>query len=196
MTTDQLPSTCALRSPKLSYQKNGEWVAYSHPPTFRLELTSGGSERLAAGVPAGDCLVFQRLAVSLEAPCMLLYVLHTPRGEGDAGRYQSPPLSQSELQEFLERYFAYLSSDARFDLWLHSPGENATVVWDRHDLIHAYGPTQRYMATLRSLGFDEGSPGISFVHEHHYRQEFDSDARAVLQAFAWRHSALQPEDEQ
>ena len=196
MTPDR-PGHCAAgRLPKLSYQQSDEWVAHSHPATFRTEVTSAGSTRVVAGVPAGDPLTFQRLAESLEAPFMLLYVLHTPRGEGEAGRYQSPSLSLGEAQAFLEQHAAFLSGDARFDLWIHSPGENATVIWDRHNLIHAYGPTGRYVSTLKALGFEEGSPNLAFAHMHHYRQEFDNEAAAVLQAFAWRHSPLQAEDEQ
>jgi hypothetical protein len=181
---------------KLSYREDGMWVAHSHPATFRTEVMGGGSLRVVAGVPAGDALTFQRLAGSLESPCMLLYVLHTPRGEGNAGRYQSPPLAPGELASFLDQYAAFLAGDARFDLWVHSPSEKATLVWDRHNLIYAYGPTGRFVSTLEALGFDEGSPGLFFEHMHHYRQEFDSDAAAVLQAFAWSHSPLQPDDEQ
>jgi len=181
---------------KLSSQEDGVWVAHSHPATFKTEVTRGGGARLVAGVPAGDASTFRRLAQSLEAPCMLLYVLHTPRGEGDPGRYQGPPLSMGELESFLDQHAAFLAGDARFDLWVHSPSENATLVWDRHNLIYAYGPTGRFVSTLEALGFHEGSAGVSFEHLHHYRQEFDSEAAAVLAAFAWSYSPLKPEDEQ
>jgi hypothetical protein len=181
---------------KLSSQENGVWVAHSHPASFKLEITANGSARVVAGVPAGDASTFQRLVQSLEAPCMLLYVLHTPRGEGEPGRYQSPPLTMVELESFLDRHAAFLAGDARFDLWIHSPSENATLVWDRHNLIYAYGPTGRFVATLEALGFHEGSPGVLFEHLHHYRQEFDSEAAAVLETFAWSYSTLKPGDEQ
>ena len=189
------PAASGLTS-KLSHQVDGAWVAYSHPATFRREVMRAGSERLVAGIPSGDALTFRRLAASLDAPCMLLYVLHTPRGEGEAGRYQSPSLSTGEVQAFLERHAAFLAGDARFDLWIHSPGEDATLVWDRHNLLYAYGPTERFVKTLTALGFHEGTPGVPFAHAHHYRHEFDGEAAAVLQEFAWRHSALRPEDEQ
>jgi hypothetical protein len=52
------------------------------------------------------------------------------------------------------------------------------------------------MACGSRLGFHEGSPGVLFEHMHHYRQEFDSEAAAVLEAFAWSYSPLHPEDEQ
>ncbi len=181
---------------KLSTRADGVWVTHSPPATFKTEVMHDGGTRLVAAVPAGDAATFQSLAGSLEAPCMLLYVLHTPRGEGSAGRYQSPPLSPSELASFLVRYAAFLSDDARFDLWVHSPSDQATVVWDRHNLIYAYGTIERFVSTLTTLGFVEGDPGVRFEHMHHYREELDRDAAAVLEAFAWRHSPLQASDEQ
>lgn len=181
---------------KLSTREDGVWVTHSPPATFRTEVMRGGGTRLVTAVPAGDAATFQSLAGSLEAPCMLLYVLHTPRGEGSAGRYQSPPLSSSELASFLTRYAAFLTDDARFDLWVHSPSEQATVVWDRHNLIYAYGPIERFVSTLTMRGFVEGDPGVHVEHMHHYREVFDRDAAAVLGALAWRHSPLQPSDEQ
>ncbi|MBS0369416.1 MAG: hypothetical protein JSS57_09480 [Proteobacteria bacterium] len=181
---------------KLSCQSGNAWIAHSHPATFRTEIISGGSERLVAGVPAGDVTIFKRLVESIEAPYFLLYVLHTPRGEGQAGRYQSPSIGLDELESFLERYAAFLSGDARFDIWAYSPSENATVIWDRHDLIYAYGATKRFAMALRELGFEQGAPGIRFPHQHHYRAEFDADASDVLHAFEWCYSPLHPEDEQ
>jgi hypothetical protein len=79
---------------------------------------------------------------------------------------------------------------------MHSASENATVIRDRHNLIYADGPIERFVSALGVLGFREGMPDEDFPHSHHYRQEFDIDAAAVMQAFAWRHTPLQPEDEQ
>lgn len=196
MAADQLALSPKTHMYKLSHQAGDVWVEHSHPATFKTETMSGGSERLVAGAPAGDPTTFQRLVESIEPPYFVLYVLHTPRGEGDAGRYQSPSLSLSEVQSFLTQYSAFLAGDSRFDLWVHSPSENATVIWDRHNLVYAYGPVERYASTLRGLGFQEGAPNVSFPHQHHYRSEFDSDAAGVLKTFEWRYSALQPEDEQ
>lgn len=181
---------------KLSHQSGGAWIGHSHPATFKAETTSGGNERLVAGVPAGDLTTFERLAESVDPPYLLLYVLHTSRGEGKPGRYQSTPLNVGELHSFLERFSAFLIGDARFDIGVHSPSENATVIWDRHSLVHAYGPTERFVSVLTALGFEPGEPNASFPHRHHYRAEFDVDAADILKTFAWRYSPLQPEDEQ
>jgi len=180
---------------KLWQAVEGEWVEHRHPAIFAREV-SGGGERLVATAPAGDPAIFQRLVETLEGPYALLYVLHTPRGEGEAGRYQSPVLELGAIQSFLARYAAFLRADARFDLWAHALGANATVVWDRHNLIYAYGASERFESALRKLGFEDGLPTVSFAHQHHYRAECDGAAAGLLEEFDWRYSPLQPEDEQ
>jgi len=156
----------------------------------------GTGVRLAIGVPSDDRDVFQRLLACMEAPLYLLYVLHTPRGEGTPGRYQSPALGEQDVLRFLADFSGLLGSDARHDLWAHSPEENATLVWDRHNVIYAYGPIESFESALIQLGFVAGNVAIDFPHQHHYRAEYDELARAVLTRFNWSYSALRPEDEQ
>jgi hypothetical protein len=177
---------------KLSHQVDGEWIEFVHPFVYEIK------GHLAAGVPSGDSLVFQRMMECLEPPYFLLYVLHTPRGEAEPGRYQSPEVSREEVGAFLVRFSSYLKADARFDLWVHSPKDNGTVVWDRHNQLYAYGPTDRYAEALTSMGFQSGEVAapIPIPHTHHYRVEFDEQARQVIAAMPWKHSPLRPEDEQ
>lgn len=180
---------------KLGHLVGDQWVEHSFAPVFERKPTSNG-ERLIVGVPAGDVRIFERLARELTAPYFLLYVLHTPRGEAEPGRYQSPEVDAQTLKAFLQRFSRFLSSDARFDIWIYSLADKATVVWDRHNIIYAYGPLDRYEAVLRELGFGLGEAAASFEHTHHYRSEFDDDAKAVIEAFTWSQQALRPEDEQ
>lgn len=126
----------------------------------------------------------------------LLLALCTPRGEAEAGRYQSHALSLSEVKGFLAKFGAFLSGDARFDIWAHSASDEGTVVWDRHDILFAYGAIEQFSATLRSLGFSEGSPSVPVPHEHHYRAELDQFAEEIMSSFNWSYSPLRPEDEQ
>lgn len=136
------------------------------------------------------------MAECLEPPYYLLYVLHTPRGEAPPGRYQSPPLSSTEFRKFLDGFGAFLQADGRFDLWVHSQTDNATLVWDRHDLLHGYGPIERYAERLGRLGFVAGMPVIPIPHEHHYRKECDALATKLIAAYDWTCTPLRPEDEQ
>lgn len=180
---------------KLSRSISGSWAPYSHGAIYSV-VPSGEGQKILAGIPAGDPTAFQHLVSSLEPPYFLLYVLHTPRGEGSAGRYQSPALSPPQFEEFMQWFGSYLSSDARFDIWAHSAAEQATVVWDRHDQLFAYGPIAKYSAALDALGFGHGDAGISFAHQHHYRPEFDAAAQEILRSLPWTFSPLRPEDEQ
>jgi hypothetical protein len=175
---------------RLGHLVNGEWVAHSFSPVFVT------GERIVAGVPDGDPSILEHLIECLESPYHLLYILHTPRGEAQPGRYQSPALSLTHVKAFLSRFAPFLSGDARFDLWAHSPNEQATLVWDRHNQLFGYGPVDRLSSKLLSLGFTHGNPDIPAPHQHHYRAELDGLATEVLAAFNWSYSPLQPGDEQ
>ena len=41
-----------------------------------------------SAAPGGDAAVFLALIGRVEPPYKVLYVLHTPRGEGEPGRYE------------------------------------------------------------------------------------------------------------
>lgn len=181
---------------KLSFQLGGEWVDHSFAPIFTEQTVGADKKRLVAGVPGGDPTVFASLVDRLEPPYFLLYILHTPRGEGKAGRYQSPELNAKKLHAFLEKFAPFLSADSRYDLWAYSPSDKATVVWERHNLIYAYDLLQPFLTTLLGLGFTEGVPSIPSPHIHHYREEFDKYAAELLSAFAWQCTPLEMEDEQ
>lgn len=181
---------------KLSHLVADEWTAHSHPPAYEIGATDSGARRLVAGVPAGDPLVVATLAAALAPPFELLYVLHTPRGEAPPGRYQSPELDAAALRAFLNDFGPLLGSDARHDLWVRSPADGATLVWDRHNLLYAYGPLDRFEQRLRGLGFAPGRLEIPAPHTHHYRREFDPLAKQLIGRFAWHRTELQPEDVQ
>jgi hypothetical protein len=180
---------------KLGIVRGDLWVEHSHPPVYeRFDMGGGHGERLQVAVPGGDPEVFRSLLTCIEPPFMLLYVLHTPRGEGEPGRYQSPPVDRAAVEDFLARFSDYLRSDGRFHLWARSQSSNASLVWDNHNIIYAYGPLDDYGQQLNRLGFAEGSSPISFAHTHNYRPECDADAAAVLGLWEWYKTPLQPSD--
>ena len=181
---------------KLSSFREPEWIVHSHPPVFETTAMGDGVRKIVATAPGSDPLVLEELARCLTPPFYLLYLLHTPRGEGAAGRYQSGEVDQAALRGFMERFGRFLGNDGRHDFWVHSPADAATLVWDRHDLVHAYGPVDMLISKLRGLGFQEGTPSIPSPHAHNYRAEFDTDAAAMLAEFDWSWSPLQPGDEQ
>jgi hypothetical protein len=181
---------------KLGRLEGDRWVEHSYPPVYRLPETPDELQCLVAGVPDGNPEVFSRLVKCLKPPYELLYVLHTPRGEGEAGRYQSPELSLAQFQAFVSQFSALLTQDARFDIWARSSSDSATVVWDRHNQLFAYGPLPRFASELQLLGFSAGNPEVPVPHAHHYHDELDPLAEEVLRAFEWAYSPLRKGDEQ
>jgi len=182
---------------KLTLEVDGREVKQASPAMFHRQITASGAERLVISVPPDQPDLFLHLASVLSPPYFALYVLHTPRGEGEPGRYQSTELSLEELQGFLNRYQSYFASDARHDLWVYAPESRRTIIWDRHNQIFAEGqPLDDIVATLFGRGFKEGVIDPIPAHFHHYRPEFDGDAKSLLHAFDWYRTALRPEDEQ
>lgn len=113
---------------KLSHRVDGEWQIFERPPVFAMETMEATGSRIVAAAPRGCPSLLAALADEMTAPLFLLYVLHTPRGEGEAGRYQSPPLAAGDVTAFLKRFGSFLANDSRCDLWVHSPADAATIV--------------------------------------------------------------------
>jgi hypothetical protein len=151
-------------------------------------------ERLYVGVSGKHKSLILELAKSLSPPYFLLYVLHTSRGGNELARYQSP---YESVAEFFTRFEDFLAHDGRHDLWLHSPGDNTTIVWDRHDVLFIYGSLDRTERFLDSRGFTEGEPTVaSNAHAHHYHEEYDQAENEVVNYFPWIKSPLRPMDKQ
>jgi hypothetical protein len=179
---------------KIDIETNGLWIERDAERRFTHETSSGGS-RLRFVLPRSRPHLIRELSSALQEPFQLLYVLHTSRGEGPKGRYQSPELSRIDLDAFLARYAGFLTGDARHDLWIRSTHSNTVVVWDRHNDVYVYD-APNVVEQLTILGFQEAELEPLGAHTHHYRAEFDGDAREILTAFTWTRTELRPEDEQ
>jgi hypothetical protein len=70
------------------------------------------------------------------------------------------------------------------------------TIWDRHNDIFIYGALDKFILKLRSLGFTERKTDALDQHQHHYNQEFDTEAAAVLTIFDWHRTPLRPKDGQ
>ena len=79
--------------------------------------------------------------------------------------------------------------------WKPRPSAKATLVYDNHDLIYAYGPLDEFCEVLSSRGLREGDLSIPAPHQHCYNQEFDAAERDVLKYWEWRHSPLRSDDD-
>lgn len=182
---------------KLTLELNGQEIDQSPSFTFEEQRMKTGNLRVATFVPDEQADLLQRLSALLPEPFYVLYVLHTPRGEGEPGRYQSTELSREELDRFLTQYRSFFAGDARHDIWVYSPSSGRTLIWDRHNMLFAEGePIADVIDALRQQGFEEGVLQPLANHIHHYRAEYDGEAASLLAEFDWHWKPLRPEDEQ
>lgn len=124
----------------------------------------------------------------------VLYVLVIPI-VGIEGRYQIPaPIVYDELAVFLTIYRAFLEQDGRHHIWIASIDHGWKCVYDRHNIIYAYGDLDDIERRLRERGFSAGTVEIPMPHEHRYHAEFDDTAEALLSHYNWKHFPLQPID--
>ena len=160
--------------------------------------TTSGVDRLAIAPRSGYVALLRDLAACLEEPFLLLYVLVVPRSEASPGRYQSEYSFDSlQLRDFLNRYGDFLEQDARHNLWIRSASGNGLLVYDRHNIIYAYGPIEAYVEVLNGRDLVETAEVCmpKFAHSHHYHPEFDDDANHLLDEEKWIWSPLKSGDE-
>jgi hypothetical protein len=179
---------------KLGSVRAGEEAAWSYEPSYARQVM-GGVERLVIAPGKEPIRLVRELLPLLPEPYWLLYVLVVPRSENAAGRYQSAQRhSREEVLALLDRFEAYLEKDGRHNLWIAAP-PSGQLVYDRHDVIYAYGPITEIVARLKEKGFAEQEMiRVPVPHTHHYHEELDADELALLGHWEWVHSELQEND--
>ena len=96
----------------------------------------------------------------------------------------------------MSQFGEFLTNDSRHDLWLHSKESDATLVWDRHDLIYAYGPLDQFRAVLKDGFLEAQVQGPPCPHVHRYHAEYDEAEQRILRYFQWSRSPLLSSDVQ
>ncbi len=170
--------------------------AYTYEGVVHHENEGGPNGRLVMAPARGQVALVQRLVSCLPEPLRLLYVLVVPRGTNVLpGRYEAPELSRVETTDVLAEFSSFLEQDGRHHLWVASPG-HGTIVYDRHNLIYAYGPLECYERQAIQQGLHAGRPEVPSPHWHAYHPEFDASQHALLQRFDWVRSALRESDDE
>lgn len=182
---------------KLGTVRAGQNTAWSYDPSYARQVV-GGVERLVIAGGASPVSLLRELLALLPAEMWVLYVLVTPRGTGNeaaSGRYQSARRhSRQEVLGLLDRYESFLNGDGRHNLWLAAP-PTGQLVYDRHDVIYAYGPLPAMIELLKQKGFAEVEAlHVPIPHSHHYHERFDTDETAMLKHWEWLKSELQETD--
>jgi len=175
----------------------GAELPYQHNNIWAREKTSG-RDRLVIAPSSGQVDVLLKLAAAMPEPYFLLYVLHTPRSDVGPGRYQSPePVSRDQLIQFLRKFSDFLEGDARHDLWVGSPDKSSLLVYDRHQILFAYGPLDSFKSVLIESGLQETDEvRLPDPHVHRYNKEFDLQAADLMNYWPWKQFPLQDSDRQ
>jgi hypothetical protein len=169
---------------------------YEYSNIWAREKTSG-PDRLVIAPRSNYAVLLTKLTECLQPPFLLLYVLAIPRGGGEPGRYESNySFSLPQLQAFLSDYAEFLEKDARHNLWVRSTSSKGMLVYDRHNVIYAYGPLELFESVLKANGLTESNE-VRFPspHAHHYHLEFDEDEKRILSSEEWTISPLRAGDE-
>lgn len=171
---------------------------YEYPDVWVRETTDR-LDRLAIAPRTGYVELLDKLAFALQEPFWLLYVLVVPRGGSEQGRYQSEDsFTFVQLKQFLTEYSSFLEKDGRHNLWIRPVSGEGLLVYDRHNIIYAYGPLDRFIPVLQSAGLTESRDQFLHYespHVHCYHPEFDRDEEQMLSRHRWAISPLRPGDE-
>ena len=61
-------------------------------------------------------------------------------------------MERREAEDFLRGFSRFLESDGRHHLWISSVPDGATLVYDGHNILYAYGPLELYEQVLAARG--------------------------------------------
>jgi hypothetical protein len=176
---------------------SGNKVPYLYQNCWAVEQTTGPA-RLVIAPTSGYIALITRLASAMQGPFGLLYVLLIPRQGGEEGRYQSPsPLDFPKVETFLWQFQELFEKDSRQDIWVGSIDKSSLLVYDRHNVIYAYGPLEEFEKILTSAGLTK-CDAVRFPapHVHNYNVELDDQARELLSYCQWIRYPLQEMDHQ
>ena len=94
------------------------------------------------------------------------------------------------MEKFFSEFQEYFESDGRHAIWLASLPASATLVYDQHNVIYAYGPLEQYEQIVRDRGFQEQTVRFPAPHSHNYNPQYDEQEQKVLNYWDWRRSQL------
>ena len=181
---------------KFGHIVSDEELDFTYPDIWVQEKTTGPN-RLAIAPRQKQTELLIDLMSTMDGPFGILYVLVVPRGGGMAGRYQSPePLNADHVQSFLNRFRRFLEEDGRHSLWIASVNSSSLLVYDRHNIIYAYGDLDRIKQVLLHHSLEErGSLNLPVPHIHRYHAAYDELEDEILSSCDWIFSELRDSDE-
>ena len=158
--------------------------------------TTDKVDRLLVGCRNKEIPIILELCRDMKGPFGILYVLLVSRLGYESGRYQSPrDMDYEELELFLYEHQEFFEQDGRHNLWVASMAGEGQFIFDKHNVIYAYGSIKGYIEKLNGLTFKEDKIEIPVPHTHNYHQEFDAEEEAVIKHWEWIHCPLEDDDD-
>ena len=168
-----------------AFDPSAGWVPVTLPNTFCRE-TERGVERIAVAPATRPLKVLGSLLEPLEGPFRFVYCLLTGSEAWKAGYYSVPTdLERKEVETVLEEFEDFFERDGRHTLWIASPREKATLIYDEHNLIFGYGPLDSWMSQLQSSNLQPGQVSVPFPHTHHRHDGLESELDRLLSSREW-----------
>jgi hypothetical protein len=170
--------------------------SYVYPNVWSQEKTTG-PDRLVIAPSLDHISLMIELSQVMTEPFGFLYVLTVPRGQGTAARYQCPePVIRQDSIEFLFRFKQFFEGDGRHQIWLKSVSSSDQLVYDKHNVIYAYGQLPAFAEILSQRGMEKvNMVRFPIPHIHNYNLEFDEDERDLLRYWEWKQFPLHDSDD-
>jgi len=168
---------------------------YDYQDVFSLEKNPR-LERLVIAPSAKQVTLMVELLGAMPEPYGILYVLVVPRSEAEAGRYQAADFrSRNETEDFLGRFKDFFENDGRHHVWIASRPRPDLLVYDRHNVIYAYGRLPQFERIVLRRGLSKVDD-VKFPspHTHNYNEAFDEDEEELLRYWPWLRSPLRDND--
>lgn len=158
-------------------------------------LEAGGSPDVLVAVPARSPVrLLVTLAAEMPEPFLLVYVLLRSGTLRPEGRWQSSqPLSRDALENWLDRFRAFLEEDGRHGVWIVSASAPVALALDRRGRVEIRGDYTPLLPTLHAAGLAEGP--LPETDPNAPSEAFDRDEMALFAMGNWTWFPLEPWDE-
>jgi hypothetical protein len=135
------------------------------------------------------------LADNLAPPFFVLYVLVASRRGNELRRYQSPLIAtRDKMGSFFGYFRDYFETDGRHHVWINTVDHSGTIIYDQHNVIFAYGPTEKWKEELVDEGFKEKAFQFPIPHSHEFHSDNDKYEDEILDYWDWSVFELADQD--
>ena len=178
-----------------SYINNAE-SAHVYENIYDIITYGNGTKclRITASGSLSDLMV--KLGALVRGNWYVLYTLLTSHSGNRPGRYQGIEIENFEgIVALFDKYKNYFDGDGRHNIWLGSTVNNDLLVYDKHNVIYAYGPIDAFVGRIRSYGYCEGVIKIPSPHTHHYPSENVRFEMSIMNEWDWKWYDLAENDD-